>query len=61
MVESVVEFFFTLMTLELEVVSEELAEARNFFGRGCKYSIVTSSDECGRRGKENGTDPSHVR
>ena len=47
MVESVVEFFFPL-TLEL-AVSEELAEARDFFGLGCKYSIVTGSDECGRR------------
>ena len=36
------------LTLEL-VVSEELAEARDFFGRGYNYSMVTGSDECGRR------------
>ena len=41
--------FFTLLILELEIVSEELVEARDFFGQGCKHSIVTSYDECGRR------------
>ena len=49
MVKSIVEFFFISLTLELEVVSEELAEARDFFVRGCKYSMVTGSDEYGRR------------
>ena len=44
-----VEFFSTLLKLELEVVSEELAEAHEFFGRGCKYSTITGSDEYGRR------------
>ena len=42
-------FFFTLLTLELEVVSEKLAEVHDFFGQDCKHSIVTNPDECERR------------
>ena len=32
LVESIVEFFFSLLALQHEIVSEELAEVRNFFG-----------------------------
>ena len=49
MVESTVEIFFTLLTLEFKAVSEEFAETRDFFGRDCKYSIITGSDKCGIR------------
>ena len=46
--------------MEREVVSEKLAEARDLFGRGCKYSIVTSSDECGSRSQSGYSKCSHL-